>query len=137
MAFNPQTGEYEQEMVADPVNVPAANPFGFDPGQATRDYLAGVANPQTLTALLGAESAARPQFGALGLQDIAQYAGGAPKFDVQAFLAANPDIAANYQNSPEDYGRIYGSLENYALADARAKGVVDQFMVKQGGSRPP
>lgn len=134
MAYDPQTGEFTQQMVADPANVPAANPFGFDPGQVTRDYLAGVANPQTLTALLGAESAARPQFGALGLQDIAQYAGGAPKFDVQAFLAANPDIAANYQNSPEDYGRIYGSLENYALADARAKGVVDQFMVKQGGS---
>ena len=134
MAFNPQTGEYEQDMVADPVNPPASNPFGFDPGQATRDYLAGVANPQTLTALLGAEAAARPQFGALGLQDIAQYAGGAPKFDVQAFLAANPDIAANYQNSPEDYARIYGSLENYALADARAKGVADQFMAKQGGS---
>ena len=134
MAFNPQTGEYEQEMVADPANVPAANPFGFDPGQATRDYLAGVANPQTLTALLGAEAAARPQFGGLGLKDIAQYTQGTPTFDVQAFLAANPDIAANYRNSPEDYGRIYGSLENYALADAQAKGVVDQFSTKTGGS---
>ena len=134
MAFNPQTGEYEQDMVADPTKAPAANPFGFDPGQATRDYLAGVANPQTLTALLGAESAARPALGALGLKDLGQYTGGAAAFDVKAFLAAHPDIAANFQNSPEDYGRIYGSLENYALADAKAKGVVDQFTTKQGGS---
>jgi hypothetical protein len=134
MAFNPQTGEYEQDMVADPVNPPASNPFGFDPGQATRDYLAGVANPQTLTALLGAESAARPALGALGLKDIGQYTGGAAAFDVKSFLAAHPDIAANFQNSPEDYTRVYGSLENYALADAKAKGVVDQFTTKQGGS---
>jgi len=134
MAFNPQTGEYEQDMVADPTKAPAANPFGFDPGQATRDYLAGVANPQTLTALLGAEAAARPQFGALGLQDIAQYTGGAAAFDPQAFLAARPDILANYRNSPQDYGAIYGSLENYAKAAADAEGLTSQFTAKTGGS---
>lgn len=134
MAYDPQTGEYVQEMVADPTQAPAANPFGFDPGQATRDYLAGVANPQTLTALLGAESAARPQFGALGLQDIAQYTGGAAAFDPQAFLAARPDILANYRNSPEDYAAIYGSLENYAKAAADAEGLTSQFTTKTGGS---
>jgi hypothetical protein len=133
MAFNPQTGEYEQDMVANPVNPPASNPFGFDPGQATRDYLAGVANPQTLTALLGAEAAARPALGALGLKDIGQYASGAPQFDIKAFLAANPDILANYQQD-SGYADFYGSLENYALADAKAKGVVDKFTTTQGGS---
>ena len=133
MAFNPQTGEYEQDMVADPTNVPAANPFGFDPGQATRDYLAGVANPQTLTALLGAEAAARPQLGALGLQDIGQYAAGAAAFDPQAFLAARPDILANYQQDP-GYAQIYGSLEQYAKAAADAEGLTPQFTTKTGGS---
>ena len=133
MAFNPQTGEYEQDMVADPTNVPAANPFGFDPGQATRDYLAGVANPQTLTALLGAEAAARPQLGALGLQDIGQYAAGAATFDPQAFLAARPDILANYQQDP-GYAQIYGSLEQYAKAAADAEGLTPQFTTKTGGS---
>lgn len=133
MAFNPQTGEYEQDMVADPTNVPAANPFGFDPGQATRDYLAGVANPQTLTALLGAEAAARPQLGALGLQDIGQYTAGAATFDPQAFLAARPDILANYQQDP-GYAQIYGSLEQYAKAAADAEGLTPQFTTKTGGS---
>lgn len=133
MAFNPQTGEYEQDMVADPTNVPAANPFGFDPGQATRDYLAGVANPQTLTALLGAEAAARPQFGALGLQDIGQYAAGAATFDPQAYLAANPDILNNYNTDP-GYAQMYGSLEQYAKAAAEAAGVAGNFTSRQGGS---
>ena len=133
MAFNPQTGEYEQDMVADPTNVPAANPFGFDPGQATRDYLAGVANPQTLTALLGAEAAARPQFGALGLQDIGQYTAGAATFDPQAFLAARPDILANYQQDP-GYAQMYGTLEQYAKAAADAEGLTPQFTAKTGGS---
>jgi hypothetical protein len=133
MAFNPQTGEYEQDMVADPTNVPAANPFGFDPGQATRDYLAGVANPQTLTALLGAEAAARPAFGALGLQDIGQYTAGAATFDPQAFLAARPDILANYQQDP-GYAQMYGSLEQYAKAAADAEGLTPQFTAKTGGS---
>jgi hypothetical protein len=133
MAFNPQTGEYEQDIVADPTNVPAANPFGFDPGQATRDYLAGVANPQTLTALLGAEGAARPALGALGLQDIGQYAGGAAAFDPQAFLAARPDILANYRGDP-GYAQMYGSLEQYAKAAADAEGLTPQFTAKTGGS---
>jgi len=133
MAFNPQTGEYEQDMVADPTNVPAANPFGFDPGQATRDYLAGVANPQTLTALLGAEAAARPQFGALGLQDIGQYTAGAAAFDPQAFLAARPDILANYRGDP-GYAQMYGSLEQYAKAAADAEGLTPQFTARTGGS---
>jgi len=133
MAFNPQTGEYEQDMVADPANVPAANPFGFDPGQATRDYLAGVANPQTLTALLGAEAAARPQFGALGLQDIGQYTAGAATFDPQAFLAARPDILANYRNDP-GYAQMYGTLEQYAKAAADAEGLTPQFTARTGGS---
>ena len=133
MAFNPQTGEYEQDMVADPTNVPAANPFGFDPGQATRDYLAGVANPQTLTALLGAEAAARPQFGALGLQDIGQYTAGAAAFDPQAYLAANPDILNNYNTDP-GYAQMYGSLEQYAKAAAEAAGVAGNFTSRQGGS---
>jgi hypothetical protein len=133
MAFNPQTGEYEQDMVADPTNVPAANPFGFDPGQATRDYLAGVANPQTLTALLGAEAAARPAFGALGLQDIGQYTAGAAAFDPQAYLAANPDILNNYNTDP-GYAQMYGSLEQYAKAAAEAAGVAGNFTSRQGGS---
>jgi hypothetical protein len=133
MAFNPQTGEYEQDMVADPTNVPAANPFGFDPGQATRDYLAGVANPQTLTALLGAEAAARPAFGALGLQDIGQYTAGAAAFDPQAFLAARPDILANYRGDP-GYAQMYGTLEQYAKAAADAEGLTPQFTARTGGS---
>jgi hypothetical protein len=133
MAFNPQTGEYEQDMVANPVNPPAANPFGFDPGQATRDYLAGIANPQTLTALLGAEGAARPALGALGLQDIGQYAGGAATFDPQAYLAANPDIVNNYNTDP-GYAQMYGSLEQYAKAAADAAGVSGNFTSRQGGS---
>ena len=133
MAFNPQTGEYEQDMVANPVNPPASNPFGFDPGQATRDYLAGVANPQTLTALLGAEAAARPQFGALGLQDIGQYTAGAAAFDPQAFLAARPDILANYRGDP-GYAQMYGSLEQYAKAAADAEGLTPQFTARTGGS---
>jgi len=133
MAFNPQTGEYEQDIVADPANVPAANPFGFDPGQATRDYLAGVANPQTLTALLGAEAAARPQFGALGLQDIGQYIAGAAAFDPQAFLAARPDILANYRGDP-GYAQMYGTLEQYAKAAADAEGLTPQFTARTGGS---
>lgn len=133
MAFNPQTGEYEQDMVANPVNPPAANPFGFDPGQATRDYLAGIANPQTLTALLGAEGAARPALGALGLQDIGQYAGGAATFDPQAYLAANPDIVNNYNTDP-GYAQMYGSLEQYAKAAADAAGVAGNFTSRQGGS---
>ena len=133
MAFNPQTGEYEQDMVADPVNPPASNPFGFDPGQATRDYLAGVANPQTLTALLGAEGAARPALGALGLKDIGQYTGGAAAFDPKSYLAANPDIVNNYNTDP-GYAQMYGSLEQYAKAAAEAAGVAGNFTAKAGGS---
>ena len=133
MPFNPQTGEYEPDMGPGPASAPAANPFGFDPGQATRDYLAGVANPQTLTALLGAEAAARPALGGLGLRDIGQYAGGVAQFDPKAFLAARPDIAANYANDP-GYAQMYGSLEQYAKAAADAEGLTPNFTVKEGGS---
>ena len=133
MPFNPQTGEYEPDMGPGPASAPVANPFGFDPGQATRDYLAGVANPQTLTALLGAEAAARPQLGGLGLQDIGQYAGGVSTFDPKAFLAARPDIANNYANDP-GYAQIYGSLEQYAKAAADAEGLTPQFTTRAGGS---
>ncbi len=116
-----------------PVNAPAANPFGFDPGQATRDYLAGIANPQTLTALLGAEAAARPQLGAQGLRDLSQFQSGAAQFDVQAFLAARPDILNNFNNDP-GYAQTYGSLEQYAKAAADAEGLTPQFTTTQGGS---
>ncbi len=116
-----------------PVNAPAANPFGFDPGQATRDYLAGIANPQTLTALLGAEAAARPQLGAQGLRDLSQFQAGAPQFNVQAFLAARPDILNNFNNDP-GYAQTYGSLEQYAKAAADAEGLTPQFTTTQGGS---
>jgi hypothetical protein len=133
MPYDPQTGEYEPDMGPGPAGAPAANPFGFDPGQATRDYLAGVANPQTLTALLGAEAAARPQLGGLGLQDIGQYAGGVSTFDPKAFLAARPDIANNYANDP-GYAQIYGSLEQYAKAAADAEGLTPQFTTRAGGS---
>ena len=133
MPFNPQTGEYEPDMGPGPASAPAANPFGFDPGAATRDYLAGVANPQTLTALLGAEAAARPQLGGLGLQDIGQYAGGVSTFDPKAFLAARPDIANNYANDP-GYAQIYVSLEQYAKAAADAEGLTPQFTTRAGGS---
>ena len=133
MPFNPQTGEYEPDMGPGPASAPAANPFGFDPGAATRDYLAGVANPQTLTALLGAEAAARPQLGGLGLQDIGQYAGGVSTFDPKAFLAARPDIANNYANDP-GYAQMYGSLEQYAKAAADAEGLTPQFTTRAGGS---
>jgi hypothetical protein len=116
-----------------PVNAPATNPFGFDPGQATRDYLAGIANPQTLTALLGAEAAARPQLGAQGLRDLSQFQAGAPQFNVQAFLAARPDILNNFNNDP-GYAQTYGSLEQYAKAAADAEGLTPQFTTTQGGS---
>ena len=134
MPYNPQTGEYEPDMGQVPVNAPAANPFGFDPGQATRDYLAGIANPQTLTALLGAEAAARPALGGLGLRDLSQFQSGAPQFDVQAFLAARPDILNNFNNAQDDYTRMYGSLEQYAKAAADAEGLTPQFTTTQGGS---
>ena len=133
MPYNPQTGEYEPDMGQVPVNAPAANPFGFDPGQATRDYLAGIANPQTLTALLGAEAAARPQLGAQGLRDLSQFQAGAPQFNVQAFLAARPDILNNFNNDP-GYAQTYGSLEQYAKAAADAEGLTPQFTTTQGGS---
>jgi hypothetical protein len=133
MPYNPQTGEYEPDMEQVPVNAPAANPFGFDPGQATRDYLAGIANPQTLTALLGAEAAARPQLGAQGLRDLSQFQAGAPQFNVQAFLAARPDILNNFNNDP-GYAQTYGSLEQYAKAAADAEGLTPQFTTTQGGS---
>lgn len=133
MPYNPETGEYIPDMGQVPASAPAANPFGFDPGAATRDYLAGVANPQTLTALLGAEAAARPQLGGLGLQDIGQYAGGVNTFDPKAFLAARPDIANNYANDP-NYAQMYGSLEQYAKAAADAEGLTPQFTTRAGGS---
>ena len=133
MPYDPQTGEYIPDMGPGPASAPAANPFGFDPGAAIRAYLAGVVNPQTFTALLGAEAAARPQLGGLGLQDIGQYAGGVSTFDPKAFLAARPDIANNYANDP-NYAQMYGSLEQYAKAAADAEGLTPQFTTKAGGS---
>ena len=133
MPYDQETGEYIPDMGQVPVNAPATNPFGFDPGQATRDYLAGIANPQTLTALLGAEAAARPQLGAQGLRDLSQFQAGAPQFNVQAFLAARPDILNNFNNDP-GYAQTYGSLEQYAKAAADAEGLTPQFTTTQGGS---
>jgi len=135
MPYDPQTGEYIPDMGQGPaVNAPASNPFGFDPGQATRDYLAGIANPQTLTALLGAEAAARPALGGLGLKDIGQYSEGVARFDVNAFLAARPDILNNFNNAKDDYSRMYGGLEQYAKAAADAENLTANFTVKEGGS---
>lgn len=133
MPYDPQTGEYIPDMGPGPAGAPAANPFGFDPGQSTRDYIAAISNPDTLKALLGAEAAARPAFGGLGLRDIGQYAGGVAQFDPKAFLAARPDIAANYANDP-GYAQMYGSLEQYAKAAADAEGLTPNFTVKEGGS---
>jgi hypothetical protein len=82
---------------------------------------------------LGAEAAARPAFGALGLQDIGQYTAGAAAFDPQAFLAARPDILANYRGDP-GYAQMYGTLEQYAKAAADAEGLTPQFTAKTGGS---
>ena len=133
MAINPMTGEYELDMVADPSNPAASNVLGFDPGEAMRNYLAGAGSDATLSALLGAESAARSKLGALGLQDIGQYTGGAAAFDAKSFLSARPDILANYQQDP-GYAQMYGTLEQYAKAAADAEGLTPQFTAKTGGS---
>jgi len=133
MAFNPMTGEYELDMVADPSNPAASNVLGFDPGEAMRNYLAGAGSDATLNALLGAESAARSKLGALGLQDIGQYTGGAAAFDAKSFLSARPDILANYRGDP-GYAQMYGTLEQYAKAAADAEGLTPNFTVKEGGS---
>lgn len=133
MPYDPQTGEYIPDTGQGPVNAPAPNPFGFDPGDATSKYLASISDPRILAALLGAEAAARPQFGALGLKDINQFQSGAAQFNPQAFLASRPDIAANYQNDP-GYAQAYGSLEQYAKAAADAAGLTSQFTTNQGGS---
>jgi len=134
MPYDPQTGEYIPDMGPSSSNVPKSNSFGFDPGQSTRDYLAGVANPETLSALLGAEAAARPQLGAQGLRDLSQFQSGAPQFNVQAFLAARPDILNNFNNAKDDYSRMYGGLEQYAKAAADAEGLTPKFTTTQGGS---
>lgn len=133
MPYDPQTGEYIPDMGQGSAGAPASNPFGFDPGQATRDYLANISNPDTLKALLGAEAAARPALGGLGLKDIGQYAQGVAQFDPKSFLAARPDIANNYANDP-GYAQMYGSLEQYAKAAADAEGLTANFTVKEGGS---
>lgn len=36
---------------------------------------------------------------------------------VNQWLTAHPDIKANWDADPEGFGNVYGSLENYALAD--------------------
>ena len=134
MPFNPQTGEYEPDMGPGPASAPAANPFGFDPGDATSRYLASISDPRILAALLGAEGAARPAFGGLGLKDIEQYSQGVARFDVKAFLDARPDILNNFNNDREGYSNMYGSLEQYAKAAADAEGLTPNFTVKEGGS---
>jgi len=134
MPYDPQTGEYIPDMGQGPaVNAPAPNPFGFDPGDATSRYLSSVSDPRILAALLGAEAAARPQFGAQGLRDLGQFQSGTPQFNAQAFLAARPDIQNNFNNDPS-YGQTYGSLEQYAKAAADAAGLTSQFTTNQGGS---
>ena len=134
MPFNPQTGEYEPDMGPGPASAPAANPLGFDPGDATSRYLASISDPRILAALLGAEGAARPAFGGLGLKDIEQYSQGVARFDVKAFLDARPDIVNNFNNDREGYSNMYGSLEQYAKAAADAEGLTPKFTVKEGGS---
>lgn len=133
MPYDPQTGEYIPDTGQGPVNAPAPNPFGFDPGDATSRYLSSVSDPRILAALVGAEAAARPQLGAQGLRDLSQFQSGAAQFNAQAFLASRPDIAANYQNDP-GYAQTYGSLEQYAKAAADAEGLTSQFTTNQGGS---
>jgi hypothetical protein len=83
---------------------------------------------------LGAEAAARPALGGLGLKDIGQYSQGVDQFDAKAFLAARPDILNNFNNAKDDYSRIYGGLEQYAKAAADAEGLTANFTVKEGGS---
>jgi len=135
MPYNPETGEYIPDVGARPALTfgGSGNSFGFDPAQATRDYLASISNPDTLKALLGAEAAARPALGGLGLKDIGQYSQGVAQFDAKAFLAARPDILNNFNNDP-GYAQIYGSLEQYAKAAADAEGLTANFTVKEGGS---
>ncbi len=135
MPYDPQTGEYIPDVGARPALTlgGSGNSFGFDPAQATRDYLASISNPDTLKALLGAEAAARPQLGAQGLRDLSQFQAGTPQFNVQAFLAARPDILNNFNNDP-GYAQTYGSLEQYAKAAADAEGLTPQFTTTQGGS---
>jgi hypothetical protein len=136
MPYDPQTGEYIPDVGARPALTlgGSGNSFGFDPAQATRDYLASISNPDTLKALLGAEAAARPALGGLGLKDIGQYSQGVDQFDAKAFLAARPDILNNFNNAKDDYSRIYGGLEQYAKAAADAEGLTANFTVKEGGS---
>lgn len=135
MPYDPQTGEYIPDVGARPALTlgGSGNSFGFDPAQATRDYLASISNPDTLKALLGAEAAARPALGGLGLKDIGQYSQGVAQFDAKAFLAARPDILNNFNNDP-GYAQTYGSLEQYAKAAADAEGLTANFTVKEGGS---
>jgi hypothetical protein len=71
--------------------------------------------------------------GAQGLRDLSQFQAGAPQFNVQAFLAARPDILNNFNNDP-GYAQTYGSLEQYAKAAADAEGLTPQFTTTQGGS---
>jgi hypothetical protein len=135
MPYDPQTGEYIPDVGARPALTlgGSGNSFGFDPAQATRDYLASISNPDTLKALLGAEAAARPALGGLGLKDIGQYSQGVAQFDAKAFLEARPDILNNFNNDP-GYAQTYGSLEQYAKAAADAEGLTANFTVKEGGS---
>lgn len=43
------------------------------------------------------------------------------QFDPNAYLASRPDLTANYNSDP-GYAQLYGSIQNYALADATANG---------------
>lgn len=109
-------------------------PAPVNAGQAAQSFVEQMANPQLQGTILNAEQAFRPQYNQLNLSGLGQYLFGQqqPSFNVQAYLQARPDILANFQNDP-GYQRQYGSLENYALADAQGQGVASQF-TSQGQS---
>jgi hypothetical protein len=107
---------------------PPPAPAPVNAGQSALDYINSMADPALQQRLLDVEQQFRPQYNQLNLQDINQYLlGGTSKtFDANAFLSANPDIVNNYNSDP-GYRQMYGSLESYAKAAARANGTYDQF----------
>lgn len=55
------------------------------------------------------------------------------QFNIQAYLAARPDLATNYVSDPANEQQ-WGSLANYALADAAANGGPQITQLIQAGS---
>lgn len=53
-------------------------------------------------------------------------------FDVKTYGQAHPDLLANFNADP-GYASLYGSLENYLLADAAANGSPEEKADIQGG----